>query len=192
MLCLCSAQQNRPYGQLLCMRPCRVFRVCSSGVQSVRKLLSAAGFIETGETLEMAVAREVKEEAGVDVDPASIRYKASQPWPFPQSLMIGFQAQACPSQDAAQRDAALNQLKVGTCETTCATVSCVHTPCFTVVRHVWPPEAMMHCLHGLKSPASPQLSCSLHVLLLCWMTCISPWHATSCELWCWGYAEAQL
>ena len=60
----------------------------------------------------MAVAREVKEEAGVVVDPESIRYEASQPWPFPQSLMIGFQAQACQSQDMAKREAALEQLKV--------------------------------------------------------------------------------
>ena len=60
----------------------------------------------------MAVAREVKEEAGVDVDPDSIRYEASQPWPFPQSLMIGFQAQASQSQDLARRDAALDQLQV--------------------------------------------------------------------------------
>ena len=72
-----------------------------------------AGFIEIGETLEMAVAREVQEEAGVVVDPESIRYEASQPWPFPQSLMIGFQAQACHSQDTAKREAALDQLKVG-------------------------------------------------------------------------------
>ena len=60
----------------------------------------------------MAVAREVKEEAGIDVDLASIRYEASQPWPFPQSLMIGFQAKAAQSQSAAKRDAALDQLKV--------------------------------------------------------------------------------
>jgi NAD+ diphosphatase len=50
-----------------------------------------AGFVEPGETLEEAVAREVREEAGVDVrDP---RYVSSQPWPFPSSLMLGFVAQ---------------------------------------------------------------------------------------------------
>ena len=84
---------------------------------------SSTGFIEIGETLEMAVAREVKEEAGVDVSPESIRYEASQPWPFPQSLMIGFQAQACPSQDIAEREAALDCLKVGLSETSCAAAS---------------------------------------------------------------------
>lgn len=47
-----------------------------------------AGFVEPGETLEEAVAREVAEEVGVRV--GAIRYLASQPWPFPHSLMIGF------------------------------------------------------------------------------------------------------
>jgi NAD+ diphosphatase len=51
-----------------------------------------AGFAEPGETLEEAVAREVWEEAGVRIH--SARYFASQPWPFPSSLMIGFFAQA--------------------------------------------------------------------------------------------------
>jgi NAD+ diphosphatase len=47
-----------------------------------------AGFVEPGESLEQAVAREVREEAGVEVgEPV---YIASQPWPFPSSLMLGF------------------------------------------------------------------------------------------------------
>jgi NAD+ diphosphatase len=49
-----------------------------------------AGFVEPGETLEDAVARETFEEVGVVVD--DIRYWGSQPWPFPHSLMIGFRA----------------------------------------------------------------------------------------------------
>lgn len=49
-----------------------------------------AGFVEPGETLEQAVIREVKEEVGVDV--GEVRYHSSQPWPFPHSLMIGFEA----------------------------------------------------------------------------------------------------
>jgi NAD+ diphosphatase len=49
-----------------------------------------AGFVEPGESLEEAVAREVREEAGVEVGPPA--YIASQPWPFPSSLMLGFTA----------------------------------------------------------------------------------------------------
>jgi NAD+ diphosphatase len=49
-----------------------------------------AGFVEVGETIEAAVARELFEEAGVRV--ANVRYVASQPWPFPSSLMIGCHA----------------------------------------------------------------------------------------------------
>jgi NAD+ diphosphatase len=51
-----------------------------------------AGFLEVGESIEEAVAREVGEEAGVRV--ANVRYVASQPWPFPSSLMIACIAQA--------------------------------------------------------------------------------------------------
>jgi NAD+ diphosphatase len=51
-----------------------------------------AGFVEPAEGLEAALVREVKEEAGVEI--ASMRYFASQPWPFPNSLMLGFTAQA--------------------------------------------------------------------------------------------------
>lgn len=50
-----------------------------------------AGFVEPGEGLEAAVAREVAEEAGVTV--AAVRYVASQPWPFPANLMLGFEAE---------------------------------------------------------------------------------------------------
>jgi NAD+ diphosphatase len=49
-----------------------------------------AGFVEPGESLEEAVAREVLEEVGVTL--ADVRYFGSQPWPFPNSLMIGFTA----------------------------------------------------------------------------------------------------
>jgi NAD+ diphosphatase len=53
-----------------------------------------AGFVEPGESLEEAVAREVLEEVGIIVDPANVTYWASQPWPFPASLMLGFHARA--------------------------------------------------------------------------------------------------
>ena len=51
-----------------------------------------AGFLEPGETIEAAVARELEEEAGIEV--SSVTYLGSQPWPFPASLMIGCLAEA--------------------------------------------------------------------------------------------------
>jgi len=51
-----------------------------------------AGFVEPGESLEEAVAREVMEEVGIPV--AEVRYQSSQPWPFPSSIMLGFTARA--------------------------------------------------------------------------------------------------
>lgn len=49
-----------------------------------------AGFVEPGESLEECAAREVMEEVGIEID--NVRYVASQPWPFPNSLMLGFTA----------------------------------------------------------------------------------------------------
>ena len=57
-----------------------------------RRYSALAGFVEVGETIEAAVAREIFEEAGILVDDVS--YVASQPWPFPSSLMIGCRARA--------------------------------------------------------------------------------------------------
>ena len=51
-----------------------------------------AGFVDPGESLEQAVAREVMEEVGVEV--AEVSYFGNQPWPFPSSLMVGFFARA--------------------------------------------------------------------------------------------------
>jgi NAD+ diphosphatase len=50
-----------------------------------------AGFVEPGESLEECVCREIKEEAGIDIK--NIKYFGSQPWPFPDSLMLGFTAE---------------------------------------------------------------------------------------------------
>jgi NAD+ diphosphatase len=67
-----------------------------------------AGFVEPGETLEAAVAREVREEAGVEV--AEPRYVASQPWPFPSSLMLGFTARFAGG-EVAPRDGELDDAR---------------------------------------------------------------------------------
>ncbi len=53
-----------------------------------------AGFVEAGESAESAVVREVAEETSVLVDPESLVYLGSQPWPFPSSLMLGYHARA--------------------------------------------------------------------------------------------------
>ena len=62
-------------------------KVWPSGMYS-----TLAGFVETGETIENAVKREVFEEAGIKIK--NIRYHSSQPWPFPASIMLGFYAEA--------------------------------------------------------------------------------------------------
>jgi len=66
-----------------------------------------AGFVEPGESLEQAVAREVEEEVGVMIE--AVDYFGNQPWPFPASLMVGFFARAATTQidvDGAEISAA--------------------------------------------------------------------------------------
>ncbi len=60
--------------------------------REMRVFTTLAGFVEPGESLEEAVAREVWEEAGVRV--SNVAYHSSQPWPFPSSIMLGFTAEA--------------------------------------------------------------------------------------------------
>ncbi len=61
-----------------------------------------AGFVEPGETIEDAVRREIAEEAGISV--GAVSYIASQPWPFPSTLMIGCFAQALTTEIAPDED----------------------------------------------------------------------------------------
>jgi NAD+ diphosphatase len=57
-----------------------------------RRVSILAGFVEPGESAEQAVTREVKEETAISA--GRVRYVGSQPWPMPQSLMLGFRAEA--------------------------------------------------------------------------------------------------
>lgn len=61
-----------------------------------------AGFVEPGESLEMAVQREVMEEASIVT--TDVRYVASQPWPFPRSIMLGFEAIATSTDITCDQD----------------------------------------------------------------------------------------
>ena len=77
----------------------------SRGRMSRGNMYSAlAGFMDQGETIEEAVAREIMEAAGIEV--ANIRYHSSQPWPFPSSLMIGCHA------DAATTDIRMDEVEM--------------------------------------------------------------------------------
>lgn len=69
-----------------------------------RRWSVVAGFVEPGETLEQTVVREVREETGVRVHAHTARYVASQPWPFPGSLMLGFIADAEPDAPVAEEE----------------------------------------------------------------------------------------
>ncbi|MEP2652655.1 MAG: NAD(+) diphosphatase [Paraglaciecola sp.] len=92
----CSRCQHRCYPRI---SPCIIVSIRHNDTillaqgkpQRARNLFSTlAGFVESGETLEQAVHREVFEEVGIKVK--NLRYFSSQPWPFPHSLMMGFLA----------------------------------------------------------------------------------------------------
>ncbi len=89
----CGEQHFPRTDPAVIMRVCRGDRCLmarqSSWPEGMYSVL--AGFVEPGETLEEAVQREVLEEAGIGI--CSVEYFASQPWPFPGSLMLGFTAE---------------------------------------------------------------------------------------------------
>lgn len=87
--------RTNPAVIMLVTRPGPDHGACLLGRQenfSTGMYTALAGFVDQGETLEQAVTREVFEEAGIIVE--NVEYRASQPWPFPASLMLAFRARA--------------------------------------------------------------------------------------------------
>ncbi|NKY22394.1 NAD(+) diphosphatase [Cellulomonas denverensis] len=76
--------------------------LANSAAWPARRFSTLAGFVEPGESVEHAIRREVREESAVVV--GEVEYKGSQPWPFPASLMLGFQARALTTTIAVDGD----------------------------------------------------------------------------------------
>lgn len=74
-----------------------------------RRMSILAGFVEPGESAEMAVVREVHEETGIHV--TDVRYLGSQPWPMPRSLMLGYRAAAASGQSIVVDTAEISEAR---------------------------------------------------------------------------------
>ena len=105
-----------------------------------------AGFVEPGESIEEAVARELREEAGLAV--AGVRYVASQPWPFPGQLMIACVAAAESDAVTLDRDELEDAMWVGRAEVAAALAGDPAAPFLAP-----PPFAIAHSLllHWLET-----------------------------------------
>jgi NAD+ diphosphatase len=98
-----------------------------------------AGFVEPGEAAESAVVREVREEAGVCVDPSSVEALGSQPWPFPSSIMLGFCAQSYTSDDPVTDDEEIVEARWFTRDelaAACASGDVAVPPHISIARHL--------------------------------------------------------
>lgn len=100
----CEAQHFPRTDPVAIMLPVRGDRcLLGRSARFASRVYSAlAGFIEHGETIEAAVRREIKEEAGITC--GRVTYLASQPWPFPMSLMIGCHAEALTEEIVIDRE----------------------------------------------------------------------------------------
>jgi NAD+ diphosphatase len=106
----CNAEHFPRTDPVVIMLPAKDEK-CLLGRQAIwpKGMYSAlAGFLEPGESIEEACARELKEEAGLST--ASVRYHSTQPWPYPSSLMIGLIAEV-ENDDATPSDTELEAVK---------------------------------------------------------------------------------
>lgn len=101
--------------------------------RAMRVFTTLAGFVEPGESLEEAVAREVFEETGIRA--ARVRYHSSQPWPFPSSIMLGFYADAI-TEDITRHDNELTDARWFTREELRAPQDFVLPPRFSIARRL--------------------------------------------------------
>jgi NAD+ diphosphatase len=98
---------------MLITSPCSNYALLGRKANWPKGLYSTlAGFAEVGETLEECCRRETYEESGVTVDPLSVQFVASQPWPFPKSLMAGFVAKAMSDDDSTGTGTALPTIQI--------------------------------------------------------------------------------
>lgn len=134
---LCKAEHFPRVDPVTIMLPVHQGR-CLLGRQAAwpaGRMSALAGFLEPGETIEEACAREIKEEAGLTV--TAVRYHSSQPWPFPSQLMIGLIAEVS-DDDAAPDQSELEEVRWFTREEAAAVLAGSHAvkapPKFAIAR----------------------------------------------------------
>src|SRR5207244_10792326 len=93
---------HRPPGGIVRVRDGERVLLARKAIWTPGRYALVAGFVDNGESLEGAVAREVKEEVGVDVK--DVQYVGSQNWPFPSQLMVGFVAEYAGGEIAVDKE----------------------------------------------------------------------------------------
>ena len=112
-----------------------------------------AGFVEPGESLEEAVAREIREEAGLEV--ANVRYVASQPWPFPGQLMIACVAEAASADVTLDRNELEDAIWVDRAGVAAALAGEADAPFLAPPPFAIANTLLFHWAHGLARSRAP-------------------------------------